>query len=556
MNKVYLVLIETSGNQNYIFSTNKLKENIGASHLTYISGTKWILEAFLQLNDSTSCGNYDNSICLRDALRDPDLNPPIEHGKKSVEILTAASGKALLLTKDKETAQKLISQVTLKALKEAPGLDISGVYIEVDVVENFDQEITLSEAIRNVHREFEKTRSYRSSPESRFLRLPIVASCAVSGLPASQLEETVNDEAPKAISHSSAAKRKVVPHAIERLQAIANDQELVKDINKLEKLFDDMSWLAVVHADGNGLGQIFQNFQKFIGTDQSNRNYIKKFREFSLALDECTEEAFRKALQILNCEKEILPIVPLIIGGDDLTVVCHGEYALEFTRAFLQEFETQTQNHAGIQDIAQEAFGVGRLSACAGVAIVKRHFPFSVAYKLAESLIKSAKEVKQKVTQQGEKGKEPFPCSAIDFHILYDTRGINLIDLRSQLQPEPTTYLYNRPYIVSPDVNQAEEQGRNWAALHKWERLSSSIEQLNLGVLPTSQVHALRTALFLGKAEADSQLQLIQQRYENLSKFIESGAKDSTSLFHLADGGNYFTSFLDAIDAMNFLKSR
>lgn len=550
----YLVLIETSGNQQFIFSTNRLRENIGASELTYQAGTRWVVEAIAKPNDATSLEVWKDSKRLRNLLRDRKINPPIEKGEKPVEILTAASGKALLLTQNEDTAKKIISKVTRKALIEAPGLDVSGVYQSFEW--NEKDSGSLAKAIEEVHKEFEKVRSRRPSPENRFLRLPIVASCAVSGLPASVIGKDPLGR-PQSISKVSHIKRKIAPKGIERLQEIAKPHQLAKNINKLEKIFDseDMPWVAIVHADGNGLGQIFLNFQKYIGKDKTSRNYINKYREFSLTLDECTEEAFRQALeQVLPKNKEFLPIVPLIIGGDDLTVLAHGEYALEFTRVFLQQFEKQTQNKLIIAEIAREAFGVSRLSACAGIAIVKRHFPFSVAYYLAEQLIKSAKEVKQKVTcvvTNKIPENTPFPCSAIDFHILYDTSGVDLSDLRAQLEPEKNTQLYNRPYIVSDHLEGAE--GKDWIELHRWELLRDRIHAFNNDKLSSSQSHALRTALFINKEAASSQYKLIQQRYD-LETFTESKTESDKSVFHHSEG-IYSTSFLDALDAKDFLKN-
>lgn len=573
---MYLILIETSGNQNYIFSTNLLRENIGASELTYQAGTKWVLEAVTKFNNSISLEIWTDSKRLRKLLRDCKINPPIESGQKSVEILTAASGKALLLAKDENTAKAIISQVTLKALKDAPGLDIMGVY---EKITDWNQDNSLADAIKKVHKLFEKERSHRPSPENRFLGLPILAKCSYSDIPAFDLEKLSKKQRkerkkPKAISRASYVKRDKAEDAKTRLTNL--DERLQSQIDQLldtekEDQEEKRSWLAIVHADGNGLGQIFLNFENYIekdksnGKDKSNRNYINNYREFSLALDECTEAAFKEALNVFpkeeNRKKEnVAPIVPLIIGGDDLTVVCDGHYALEFTRVFLQEFEKQTQHSTGIKQdstkikpiakIAEEAFGVSRLSACAGIAIVKRHFPFSVAYHLAEQLIKSAKEVKKKVTcvptdQIPE--NTPFPCSAIDFHILYDTSGIDLSDIREKLEPEQNTQLYNRPYIVSENLDEAE--GQEWIKLHQWQLLSDRITALNSDILPSSQSHALRTALFINKEAADSQYQLIQQRY-NLKPFTE----DQKSVFHYSQN-IHSTSFLDALDAMDFLSS-
>ncbi len=543
---MFLVLIETSGNQNYIFSTNKLRENVGASELTYQAGTKWVIGAVAAQNQEVLFKDWQHPEKIREMLRNDHL--AIDAAGRVAEIIVAASGKALVLTKTEAVAQAIIATVTRKALIEAPGLEVFGVYVQI---ENWLADGSLANAIRQVHKEFEKSRSRRPASENRFLRLPIVASCAVSGLAAAKVEKIGSKQV--AISHASIAKRKRSDDAKGRLTNL--DERLQGQIAQLidEDVADEdqRSWLAVVHADGNGLGQIFLNFEDYIGEDKSNRAYIQKYRAFSLALDECTEAAFKTALDVFPEKSDpqrekVAPIVPLIIGGDDLTVVCDGHYALEFTRVFLQEFEQKAEGKSEIATIAQAAFGVGRLSACAGVAIVKRHFPFSVAYDLAEELIKSAKDVKRKVTKQGDP-KTPFPCSAIDFHILYDTSGVDLSEIRRKLEPEPKAQLYNRPYVVSEDLSQAD--GQDWLALHQWQRLSDRVQALKNDQLPSSQSHALRTALFLGKEATDAQYRLIQQRYD-LTPFTES----EHSLFHRSQD-IYSTSFLDALDAKDFLKN-
>lgn len=550
MSCCYLVLLETSGNQNYIFSTNRLRENIGASELTYKAGTYWVMEAVAIQNKEILFKDWRDPKKLREMLRHD--NPALEDSDRNAEIIIAASGKALVLTKNQETAKAIISHVTKKALIEAPGLDISGVY---ETIENWKKNNSLAQAIRKVHKTFEKARSRRPSPESRFLRLPIIADCAESGLPASCVDYSIPNQTTR-LSQVSQVKRSATQAGINRLQNIIHNQgssrQLIQNINKLEKHFnpDELPWLAVVHADGNGLGQIFLNFQKYIGENKSNRNYIEHYRQFSLTLDQCTEAAFTQAIEIFPEKDGITPVVPLIIGGDDLTVVCDGQYALEFTQEFLRQFEQQIQSHESTRSIAKRAFGVERLSACAGIAVVKRHFPFSVAYELAENLIKSAKTVKNQVTKADD-GTIPFPCSAIDFHILYDTSGVELGRIRETLQSDAKTLLYNRPYVVTPlEEIESTEDGKIWVENHQWKRLRDRAFALKNKDITNSQSHAIRTALFA--KQGDAQYKLIQQRFPDIKKTFEESEQ---SLFYQNNEGNWATSFLDALDAMDFLKT-
>ena len=86
--KMYLILIETSGNQNYIFSSNKLRENIGASELTYRAGTQWVLEA-IATEGGPELWTGNNEKLQTNLLNN---SKAIENSDCKIEVIVATSG--------------------------------------------------------------------------------------------------------------------------------------------------------------------------------------------------------------------------------------------------------------------------------------------------------------------------------------------------------------------------------------------------------------------------------------------------------------------------------
>lgn len=638
---MYLILIETSGNQNYIFSSNKLRENIGASELTYRAGTQWVLEAVANLESKLQLWAETNKELRKNLL---EKSKPLENSDYKIEVIVATSGKALLLVKEEEIGRQIIREVTKRALIDAPGLDVCG------VTQKFDfQKENLSNINRKIHQEFETVRSKKPSPLARFLRLPVVEECSSSGWGASRLVKVGNDGDRVPLSAVSAVKRnkQISKSAFQRVNAILGSEiqkKLTNNLDKLESKFDELEWLSVIHADGNGLGEIILKFDQQLEAENiavKNREYVDKLRRFSLALDVCTENAFIRAIDTTFATKEIdkitpreidksklkilLPLVPLVLGGDDLTVVCDGKKALDFTNNFLLAFEEETAKKdlevaenkfdGIIPQIAGKALGAKRLSACAGIAIIKPSFPFYNAYNLAEELMKSAKTIKKKLQrvkiikkkQQEIVEKTPWPCSALDFHVLYDASASELDFIRENLQVNtPTkaqTKLYAKPYVVTPWEWLESEKGKlsksnaslEWVKLHRWQELSSRIEALKAEnkeeetrLLPRSQMSDLRSGLFLGKEEADARLNLIWRRYQDLGlsklindsweqpslfwlEFEKKGDLKSSKipianlvmkridslagilLLHENKNSVWITNFLDAVDGADFL---
>jgi len=567
---MHIVLIETSGNQRYIFATNKLRENVGASELTYGIGTELTLQAVDKL--------FSEPFYIPDVTPDVrTLRRRIEHGPHlgaghPVEVIVATSGKALLLVQDEIIGEQIIREVTEKALRCAPGVTVHGTIVSVGQ----ETAAGVHTAIGDAHEALERVRYDVPGTEQRFLRLPFVEACATSGLPAQRYDATGPKDEWGVRSAVTLAKRQSFNDGQWRIESAVHGTgfklSMSRSVDMLERRFDQFNWLAVIHADGNGIGNIFLNFVDHAGgAEASVEAYIDAYRRFSLALDTCTENAFAQALQALadrfdrRSERAAtqnpldLPVVPLVLGGDDLTVLCDGRYAVRFTCDFLRAFEDETRQrgiYEGIiPQIAQSALGAGRLSSCAGIAVVKPHFPFHAAYELAEALLKSAKQVKQ---------KNSVPSSALDYHLLYDASGADLQRIRDRLKPEGNTYLVGRPYVVTPPEMLGEQASGAWVSPRLWQRLEARVEAMQpqqgdgepQRALANTMLHTLREGLFLGREAADARMQLVRHRYPNkrFGTLLAEGVEPE-SLFRIDEKDGkpcYITGFLDALDLLEF----
>lgn len=191
-------------------------------------------------------------------------------------------------------------------------------------------------------------------------------------------------------------------------QSLTKDQaDAVKDI-------------ALIHVDGNGLGILLRNLKDVL-QDKSVEEYCSTFRVFSDVLNEATVDAARIATrevyeQVLqeqainenaghkgNEEGErqaiTLPMRPIVLGGDDITLFCRADLALGYAQTFCREFKAVSEKK--LQDIhrtylKQQGF-LPYLTASGGVLFHKHNHPFTQANHLVEKLCKAAKGITKAV---------------------------------------------------------------------------------------------------------------------------------------------------------------
>ncbi|NJL55241.1 hypothetical protein HC928_08690, partial [bacterium] len=183
------------------------------------------------------------------------------------------------------------------------------------------------------------------------------------------------------------------------------------------------------------------------------------------------------------------------------------------------------------------------LKACAGISIVKTHYPFARAYELSEELCRSAKQYVKKEREADHVEKEREDAhSAMDWHFAASGLIGSLGEIRAREYTVPAGKLYMRPI----EIGSTRSPWRNWSHFQKvvWEFLNGDDWRGH-----RNKVMALREVLRSGKEPTKQFLK--NYRLKNLPKFSTT---DSPEIGTISEEGwsDCMCGYFDAIEALDF----
>ncbi len=365
----YLYGASIQGIQGYIFETNTLKEIVGASDIV-----EWICSLeFL----NKEC--RDN-ICITVNKED---------------VLRSAGGNIRIKFNDIVKLESFVKEFPKIVMQEAYGIVVSQAVVSY----NKDKGDYLKIA-NQLEQKLKAARNRANYPlDAKFA---LMKQAPKTGKPA--YERKVYEENNKIEYLDKSSWQKLgedssawVEMLIDKIGQKSISNHFTKDMSEIS---NNNNKIAVIHADGNKMGLLLQQMQEEIKnktTDEIQNIYKILSTQISkatnLAIKGAFEDVFTEDIKKSKEDaKYKIPFRPVIIGGDDLTVICSADKAIEFSKKYLELFEKYTKNKFKIlvQKCALSMFENG-LTACAGIAFCNEKFPFHYAVSLAEDLCGIAK---------------------------------------------------------------------------------------------------------------------------------------------------------------------
>ena len=406
-----LAKFDVSGIQDYIFASNRLRENAGAScQVTRILG-EFLTEAFKEAADLRQAEirlDWQEA----KALRLP------EDERIMAEILYIGGGNAVALFRDPELFRRTGEKLAVKAAENCQGIYLATAHIQTNLKDFAADKEALDSEMDKVKRTMVRRPVYSPFPvveQDNLSRQPITCRVArgeaAENLTGMQFQKR---EAYKQIHEY----QKLFP----KLEGGIN-YSYPEEMEQLCRERGEDSIIAIVHIDGNGMGERIQ------GLMQQRKGYsdgTQQIRCESKRIAELFRETYAATLQKLcDClfpdpaQEEIrFPLRPIILDGDDFTFLCRAELAVPFAAGFMRE----------LMQGSREAMCI---TACCGIAFVHSHFPFRVAYSIAEESCSRAKEMWYAHKQSYQKER----VSCLDFRVIKESEVGQPVKIDAQKRP-------------------------------------------------------------------------------------------------------------------------
>lgn len=529
--KVGAILLDTRSIQKYVFGCNKLKTNTGASYIVDGIFTEAMVNVLKQSGLKMPDTDWDKAGALEMTKEHPDMECEIAYiGGGNMLILVRKGEKSLRICRE------LVQKWSLKVLLEAPGLKTGVAIGEIDLSkENFQ------DSLQALYTQLKENQN-NILPQVDLPYTGFTIECDYSG----KAVNTYNKDYQRLVSAEVAAKIKAFKPADGKIKACFHDElgdfEFCSELESLGYK-EGESYISVIHIDGNNMGVKFSNC----------RDMLER-KSLSLKVRKTVENAFAKLVKKIGSEydsyadvldmralkqgnKRLLPLRPIIIGGDDITFICPGRMGLQYAQAFIEAVNSENLLDDKLYDRIVKETGKQvnkKLSCCAGVAIVPAKYPFFRAYELAEQLCDEAKTLSRK-----DDG------NYLDFAILHGEKYGDIKLLRKEQYESANGNLHYGPYNVLGKENDKQSV----------KGLLALSEKLAADKMPRNKVKELRRVLHEDKHSMSIFL-------ENCPEFCELVKKENKLTTVAADNlwdeveykdkVIFATRYIDAIEAIDF----
>lgn len=439
-----LLILEVSQKQAYIFGDKRLRENAARSlRIAYATSSEYFEQLAAQHPTGTGVPLYE----------------------ASKNLVYSGGGHTILRFPSREAACAFAQVVTKEVMCDFPGMEL---FAKVAL---YDESKSVGENLDELTKQLERKKNLRASA---FRQGSFGGDWS--------LQETAARPVPD-------------PHPLPHASMFPN---------QMDKLTGKDNFIAVVHIDGNAMGDRVRRIYETVGNDLDDA--CAKLQDFSAGIDdafqyacrELVEELYRlkqqNSLAFLKLEKNVLPFRRVVSAGDDICFVTAGRLGLFCAKYFIRKLTGYPS-------------GGDRFAACAGVAMVRRKYPFHRAYELSEELCSEAKKFGASLDPSGK-------ISAMDWHIEFGQLNGSLAEIRrTRYRTEDGHYLNLRPVVVTGDEGQ--ERYRHLDTMENLMKALGMLSARQENKVARSKLKTLREPLAQGIQETEFALEYMQIKAVN-----------------------------------------